>query len=131
MGRHRFTCIQPEDRRPSKPSTPGTRYWRICDEQTPSQSLFAGIVELRESGETIPLHYHPYAEELQFVIAGTGIVWDESGNEYPIRPGTCIYCPSHPEAAHAFKNTGSSPLLILCVFPSVDGHPPEQSWVRE
>ena len=131
MAKDAIVCIQPSDRRPFQPSTPGTRYWRICGEETPTESLFVGVVELREGGQIIPLHYHPEVEELQYVISGTGVVWDADGNEYPVAAGTCIYCPPHPEAAHGFRNTGSSSLLILCVFPSPRGQPPEQSWVTD
>ena len=126
-----FVCIQPSDRRASEPTTPGTRYWRICDEQTPTDSLFVGIVEVPAGGTRIPLHYHSSVEEFQYILSGTGVVWDAQGNEYPLSPGTCVYCPPQPKNAHGFKNTGTSPLLILCVFSSVGGKAPEQVVVTD
>lgn len=120
-----FLCMQPSERRSCKPTLPGAGRWLIFDEQTPTVSLLVGIVELPERGSTIPLHYHSSVDEFQYIVSGSGVVWDAEGNEHPLRPGTCIYCGPGPKGAHGYKNTGASPLVILFVYPSPGGKPPD------
>jgi len=118
-----FLCLQPSERHPSKPTILGTRRWLICDEQTPTVSSLVGVVELPERENTIPLHYHSSVEEFQYIISGSGVAWDAEGNEYPLGPGTSVYCGPGPKGAHGFKNTGASPLVILFIYPSAAGKP--------
>lgn len=131
MEARHFLCMQPSDRRPCEPTLPGARRWLICDEQTPTLSLLVGVVELPERGSTIPLHYHPSVEEFQYIVSGSGVVWDAEGNEYPLSPGTCIYCGPEPKGAHGYKNTGNSPLVILFIYPSAGGKAPDYVVVDE
>lgn len=126
-----FLVVQPAERRPSKPTMPGTRRWLLCDEQTPTASMLVGVVELRARGDRIPMHYHSSDEEFQYIVSGSGVVRDAERNEYPVEPGTSVYCGAGPECAHEFENQGDTPLAILFVYPSPGGQAPDVNLIDE
>jgi len=49
---------------------------------------------------------------------------DADGGETPIAPGGTVISPAGPAGAHGFRNTGSLPLQLLCVYPAPLGVPP-------
>ena len=126
-----FLVMQPSERRWSKPTIVGTQRWLICDEQTPTASMLAGVVELPEQGSKVPMHYHSTNEELQYIVSGSGVVRDAEGNEYPLKPGTCVYCGPGPKCAHEFENTGDESLVILFVYSSPGGKAPDVNLINE
>ncbi|MGQ7793410.1 cupin domain-containing protein [Faunimonas sp. B44] len=65
-------------------------------------------------------HVHHGFEECIFVLSGEGTTFAESG-EYPLRAGDMILIP--PEESHMTRNTGSTPLTLLCFFPVADIRP--------
>jgi quercetin dioxygenase-like cupin family protein len=101
----------------------------LCDAETPTESLLAGVNHLAPGGR-IPLHFHDY-EELQFILAGTGLALDSGGDSHPLVAGSAVYCAAGPAAAHGFLNTGTEPLAILYVYPTPGGRAPSLSWVDE
>jgi mannose-6-phosphate isomerase-like protein (cupin superfamily) len=93
---------------------------RLLDASTPGAELFAVLVAI---GGDIPLHHHPVME-LQYVLAGPGLALDVDGGQIPIAPGGTVISPAGPSGAHGFRNTGSLPLTLLCVYPAPGGATP-------
>jgi mannose-6-phosphate isomerase-like protein (cupin superfamily) len=93
---------------------------RILDSSTPGAELFAVLVAI---GGDIPLHYHPVFE-LQYVLSGHGLALDADGGQTPIGPGGSVLSPASAAGAHGFRNMGSLPLQLLCVYPSEGGAAP-------
>ncbi|HAZ27062.1 TPA: hypothetical protein DCY65_01915 [Candidatus Acetothermia bacterium] len=58
-------------------------------------------------------HSHPF-EHGVIVLSGEGAVLTSSG-PVPLRQGSVVFMP--PGEHHQFRNTGSSPLELLCVVP--------------
>jgi quercetin dioxygenase-like cupin family protein len=119
----RTTYTPPERARPAPADYPDAPVARLLDDQDPGAELFA--VEVAIGGD-IPLHFHPVLE-LQFVIAGHGLALDADGGETPIAPGGTVISPAGPAGAHGFRNTGSLPLQLLCVYPAPGGLAPGRS----
>ncbi len=62
-------------------------------------------------------HAHVDCEECMFVLSGTGRTETADG-EYDLRPGDTILIPAGEY--HATRNTGPTPLLLLCFYPLAD-----------
>jgi mannose-6-phosphate isomerase-like protein (cupin superfamily) len=62
-------------------------------------------------------HHHRDCEECIFVLSGTGRTFADSG-EYALNPGDTILIP--PGENHVTRNTGTTPLLLLCFYPVAD-----------
>ena len=129
--KHPFLVVQPSEHRSARANFTDTRRRVIFDEKMPEISMFVGESEILTRGKKISMHYHPFNEEFQFILSGTGVVRDAQGIEYPLEPGTSIYCGVGPGSAHEFENTSDSPLVILCVFISKSGKTPEQNLVNK
>jgi uncharacterized cupin superfamily protein len=113
----RTTYTPPQSARTASPDYPDAPVARLLDETDAGAELFAVEVAI---GVDIPLHYHPVLE-LQYVLAGHGLALDADGGETPIAPGGSVISPAGPAGAHGFRNTGSLPLQLLCVYPSPGG----------
>lgn len=61
-----------------------------------------------------PPHWHPDSEECIHVLSGEGITWVD-GADFPMQPGDTIRVA--PGERHVTRNTGESPLTLLCFFP--------------
>ncbi|WP_163263899.1 cupin domain-containing protein [Chelativorans alearense] len=76
-----------------------------------------GVVDL-EKGQGHARHNHPGAEEIIFVIAGTGeqMVEDEEGNPvvHEVHPGCTVYVPE--SRYHSTLNTGDGPMRLFVVY---------------
>ena len=55
---------------------------------------------------------HKTHEELYFILKGEGI-FDVDGKRFPVSEGSIVRIA--PNGKRAFKNTGSSEMLVLCV----------------
>ncbi len=110
----------PDQGIPAPADYPGAPVCRVLDATTPGAELFAVLVAI--SGE-IPLHHHPVME-LQYVLAGHGVALDATGGETPIAPGGVVISPAGAAGAHGFRNTGSLPLQLLCIYPAPGGSTP-------
>ncbi|HKI92039.1 MAG TPA: cupin domain-containing protein, partial [Gaiellaceae bacterium] len=75
---------------------------------TAAQSLAEATLE---PGETTQRHYHRDAEEIYFVVKGSGEL-EVDGDVKRIRPGDAALIP--PGAWHQLENNGTSELRILC-----------------
>jgi oxalate decarboxylase/phosphoglucose isomerase-like protein (cupin superfamily) len=105
----------------------GSTVTLFVDERLAGADMYGGIITVAPGAE-IPLHWHSTGE-LQFFLAGEGLLLDADRNETPIGTGGSVFSPSGPGGAHGFRNTGSEPLQILFIYPSAGGAQPELHWV--
>jgi quercetin dioxygenase-like cupin family protein len=77
-----------------------------------SEAIFVGQQWLRP-GERVLLHTHSVEEALVF-LSGTGQA-TIGGEVVSIAAETSLYIP--PGLPHGFRNSGSTPLHVLVVFP--------------
>jgi mannose-6-phosphate isomerase-like protein (cupin superfamily) len=75
---------------------------------TGAQSLAEATLEPDQATER---HYHRIAEEIYFVLKGSGRM-EVDGDTRTVRPGDAVLIP--PGAWHTLENNGSSELRILC-----------------
>jgi len=119
----RTRYVAPERFRGAPPSYPATSIARLLDDRDPGAELYAALISIERE---VPLHFHPVLE-FQYVLIGSGVALDADGQETPIGPGGAVLSPAGPAGAHGFKNTGSLPLTMLCVFPAPGGVPPSRT----
>ena len=115
------------DQFPRAAKVEGSTVTLFVDERLPGADMYGGIFTMAPGAE-LPLHWHPIGE-LQFFLAGEGLLLDADGAETPISKGGSVFSPPGPGGAHGFRNTGHEPLQILFVYPSAGGIPPELYWV--
>ncbi len=60
-------------------------------------------------------HWHPECEECIHVLSGSGVTWVD-GRDFAMAPGDTIRIA--PGERHVTRNTGGSPLIMLCFFPA-------------
>jgi mannose-6-phosphate isomerase-like protein (cupin superfamily) len=80
------------------------------------QSLAEATVPV---GSATTAHYHPVAEELYFITAGTGRL-RIGDDERDVHVGDCAVIP--PGAEHKLFNTGEEPLVLLCCCSPAYSH---------
>jgi oxalate decarboxylase/phosphoglucose isomerase-like protein (cupin superfamily) len=89
----------------------------VAPEVNSAQRFSGGVVDL-PSGQGHARHNHPGAEEIIFVISGTGqqMVEDENGNPVTseVGPGCTVYVPE--SRFHSTLNTGSGPMQLFVVY---------------
>ena len=89
----------------------------VAPEVNGAQRFSGGVVDL-PSGQGHTRHNHPGAEEIIFVISGTGeqMVEDEAGNPIvkQVGPGCTIYVPE--SRFHSTLNTGGGPMQLFVVY---------------
>lgn len=91
----------------------------VCGEKG-SQAVTLRLVEIPVPGPGDALrgpHFHNGFEECIYVLSGEGCTEAGSGS-YPLRPGDTILIPSGEK--HVTRNTGATPLMLLCFFPVAD-----------
>lgn len=89
--------------------------WKLLvgGERTPSRHLTVGTCEI-PPGASLLLHHHAPGE-VYYVVDGEGV--SEIGDVVtPIGPGTALWIP--PDARHRTRNTGSTPLRFVWIFPT-------------
>ena len=93
---------------------PGKRrkVFRFVSPATGSEEFMAGIT-IFEPGEASSYHIHPESEEINLVLAGSGVVVSE-GEEAAFDPGQAMWVPKG--VYHQHRNTGSEPLRLLWVY---------------
>lgn len=66
------------------------------------------------------LHWHAI-EVFYYVMAGSAIVRDYHGKEYPVHPGCSIYAPAGIAGSHEWQ-VGKDGLQLLSIRATLDGH---------
>jgi oxalate decarboxylase/phosphoglucose isomerase-like protein (cupin superfamily) len=89
----------------------------VAPEVNGAEHFSAGLVDLPQ-GKGHERHNHPGAEEIIFVISGTGeqMVEDEAGNPIvrEVGPDCTIYIPD--SRFHSTLNTGNVPMKLFVVY---------------
>jgi mannose-6-phosphate isomerase-like protein (cupin superfamily) len=94
--------------------TPGKRrkVFRFVSPETGSEEFMAGITVF-EPGEESSYHVHAESEEINVVLAGSGVVVSE-GEEASFDIGHAMWVPKGVH--HQHRNTGTEPLKLLWVY---------------
>lgn len=66
-----------------------------------------------EPGGCSPRHRHPWPH-INWILSGSGSIHLDGAN-HPVRRGSYAYIPG--EALHQFTNSGSEPLVFICIVP--------------
>jgi mannose-6-phosphate isomerase-like protein (cupin superfamily) len=99
---------------------PGRKSLEIVSAQTGSENITLRLVEIHvpQAGEPPrAMHRHGGFEECMYVLAGEGVIHTE-GSECPFSAGDTIFVPAGE--LHVTRNTGSTPLKLLCFFPTAN-----------
>ncbi len=99
---------------------PGRESLEIVSGEKGSHGVTLRLVTIAvpQPGETLrPQHQHSDFEECIYVLSGTGLTVAAS-DEYPLKAGEAILIP--PGEKHVTRNTGNTPLQLLCFFPTAD-----------
>lgn len=89
----------------------------VAPETNGARRFSGGVVDL-PPGQGHARHNHPGAEEIIFVISGTGeqMVEDPDGGPVvrQVRPGCTVYVPE--SRFHSTRNTGEGPMQLFVVY---------------
>ena len=99
---------------------PGRTALEIVSASTGAKGLTLRLVEIPPHDPDSAVrgsHQHDECEECIFVLSGTGRM-SAAGLEHEVAAGDSILVP--PGEGHVTRNTGTSPLLLLCFFPVAD-----------
>lgn len=99
---------------------PGRSALEIVSRRTGAGGVTLRLVEIPPPDARTPprqAHRHRDCEECMFVLSGTGTTHADSG-EYALTPGDTFWIP--PGEKHVTRNTGTTPLLLLCFLPVAD-----------
>ncbi len=80
----------------------------VSDELVNAEHLIAGVT-IFEPGESSSFHHHPGSEEINFVLAGSGVMVTDDGEE-PFVSTSVMYIPAGK--GHQHRNTGDVPLIL-------------------
>jgi oxalate decarboxylase/phosphoglucose isomerase-like protein (cupin superfamily) len=87
--------------------------WLVSPDQNPGANLTFGEVVLLP-GQGHSRHNHPTAEEILYVLSGTGEQMVDDNAVFAIRPGDTIYIPT--AVFHSTINKGWAPLRLLAIY---------------
>ncbi|HEY3181386.1 MAG TPA: cupin domain-containing protein [Gaiellaceae bacterium] len=91
----------------------GSIKWLVTPDATEGAGLTFGEVVL-QPGRGHDRHNHPEAEEILYVLSGTGEQMLDDGEPFPIGPGDTIYVPT--AVYHSTRNTSWAPLRLLALY---------------
>ena len=94
---------------------PGVTRQVIVSRETGSGALTTSYVVIAP-GASSPIHRHK-VEEGMLIMAGEGLAI-VNGQEVPIKANETLLSPAGE--THGFVNTGSEPLVVTGIFPTVD-----------
>lgn len=84
----------------------------LISEKDGANNFAMRLFEIQPNGHT-PLHQHDWEHEV-FIVEGKGAAHDNT-KDIPFKQGDVFFIPSIHW--HQFKNTGDTPLKILCLIP--------------
>lgn len=89
-----------------------------CPEH-PSERIRVAVATFKPGTHEL-LHWHAI-EVFYYVMAGSAIVRDYHGKEYPVRPGSAIYAPAGLAGSHEWQ-VGAEGLQLLSIRATLEGH---------
>jgi oxalate decarboxylase len=108
---HRYRMLA----QPPHATFPGGREWRVDSSRFPISKTITGVILDLDPGALRTLHWHPNADEWQYVIAGTASVtlYGSHGRfrTEQLDRGDVAYIPQG--YGHSIENTGDAPARIL------------------
>ena len=110
--------IHPGDAKDLK--LPGRKSLELISREVGSDAVTLRLVEIPVAAPDEPPrkpHRHNDFEECMYVLSGEGVTCTESG-DVQIAAGDTILVPSGE--SHVTRNTGATPLRMLCFFPVAD-----------
>ena len=107
-----YSRFQPIDAAAIEKAYVGVTIRRVISENDGAGDFVMDIFEIAPGGQT-PFHSHPWEHEI-FVISGRGQCRDATG-ERSFAEGDVIHVG--PGESHAFGNSGSDFIKLLCVIP--------------
>jgi oxalate decarboxylase/phosphoglucose isomerase-like protein (cupin superfamily) len=105
-------AVDPQDV-PTQTFDWGSIKWLVTPDATDGAGLTFGEVVL-QPGRGHDRHNHPAAEEILYVLSGTGEQMLDDGEPFPIGPGDTIYVPT--AVYHSTRNTSWAPLRLLALY---------------
>jgi len=99
---------------------PGRKSQEIVSARVGSAAITLRLVEIpvpQPGDSPRPMHRHEGFEECMYVLAGRGTTESENGQS-PVEAGDTILVS--PGEMHVTRNTGNTPLQMLCFFPTAD-----------
>lgn len=85
----------------------------------PSERVRAAVATFKPGVHEL-LHWHAI-EVFYYVLAGSAIVRDYHGKEYPVGPGSAIYAPAGIAGSHEWQ-VGKEGLQLLSIRAALEGH---------
>jgi uncharacterized cupin superfamily protein len=85
----------------------------------PSERVRVAVATFKPGTHEL-LHWHAI-EVFYYVVAGSAIVRDYDGKEYPVGPGSAIYAPPGISGAHEWE-VGTDGLQLLSIRATLEGH---------
>lgn len=104
---------------------PGRKSLDIVSARIGAEAVTLRLVEIPvlQPGEAPrELHRHKGFEECMYVLSGQGMTYTES-DASPVAAGDTILVPRGE--LHVTRNTGKTPLRMLCFFPTADCSEPK------
>ena len=93
---------------------PGRRLQLLVTPETlGAQRISLAIMDCPPGSTVRPLHSHPEAEEVIYIIEGQGEAW-VNGEVAPFRQGDAVLFPVN--SRHMVRNTGSGPLRTCSIY---------------
>ena len=85
----------------------------------PSERVRAAVATFKPGVHEL-LHWHAI-EVFYYVLAGSAIVRDYHGKQYPVGPGSAIYAPAGIAGSHEWQ-VGKDGLQLLSIRAALEGH---------
>ena len=101
-----------EGKNVTEPGARGVTIRLLIDESVGAPTFAMRRFEVAPGGCT-PFHSHPWEHEV-YVLSGKGMVRQRDG-ESDMEEGVFVYVA--PGEEHNFVNTGTVPLIFLCMIP--------------
>src|SRR5438105_5923458 len=100
---------------PGRDFDAGVMQW-LVDQQLGAEHVMA--YRLTVNPDSTASHAHPGAEEVMYVLEGSGEIRVEAA-DHVVGPGQAVFVPDG--AAHSYVNTGADPLVVVgAMAPPVD-----------
>jgi oxalate decarboxylase len=116
---HRYPLLEQEPR--THPGG-GSKEWIVSAREFPVSKTITGVIQDLEPGAMRELHWHPHANEWQYLIRGkvriTAFGSRGQARTEEFSPGDAGYIPQG--FGHAIENHGDKPARLLIAFDSGD-----------